>query len=96
MYHHEPQGLNWFCLCMFFFTLKAVGPIDCHYMTDRLQRFELKIFVLCSTEENKSPTSWMPWGKLINIKFSFWVNPFKFKKGNVSVLADSGHLWTPQ
>ncbi len=27
------------------FTLKAVGPIDCHYMTDRLQRFELKHFV---------------------------------------------------
>ncbi len=24
---------------------KAMGPIDCHYMTDRLQRFELKIFV---------------------------------------------------
>ncbi len=26
-------------------TLKAVEPIDCHYMTDSLQRFELKIFV---------------------------------------------------
>ncbi len=34
MYCHEPQGLIWFCLCMFvFLTLKAVGPI------------ELKIFV---------------------------------------------------
>ncbi len=33
---------------MGFFTLKALErlePIDCHYMTDRLQRFELKIFV---------------------------------------------------
>ncbi len=30
---------------MVFFTLKAVRPIDCHYMTDRLQRFELKILV---------------------------------------------------
>ncbi len=31
---------------MGFFTLKALErlePIDCHYMTDRLQRFELKI-----------------------------------------------------
>ncbi len=27
-----------------FLTLKAMGPIDCHYMTDR-RRFELKIFV---------------------------------------------------
>ncbi len=27
-----------------FLSLKAVGPIDCHYMTDRLHRFELKIF----------------------------------------------------
>ncbi len=30
---------------MSFLTLKAVGLIDCHYMTDRLQRVELKIFV---------------------------------------------------
>ncbi len=29
----------------FFFTLKAMGPIGCNYMTDRQQRFELKIFV---------------------------------------------------
>ncbi len=61
MYRHEPQGLIWFCLCMLFFTLKAVGPIDCHYMSDRLQRFELYLH-LCSTEETKSPTSWKPWG----------------------------------
>ncbi len=44
MYRHEPQGLIWFSL-VFFFTLKAVGPIDCHHMTDRLQRFEFKLFV---------------------------------------------------
>ncbi len=44
----------------FFFTLKALErlePIDCHYMTDRLQRFELKNLCLCSTKETKSPTS---------------------------------------
>ncbi len=48
------------CLCMFFFTLKDCVPIDWRYMTDRLQRFELKNLYLCSTEETKSPTSWMP------------------------------------
>ncbi len=38
--------LFWFCLCMFcFFSLKAMGPIDCHYMSDRLLRFELKLFI---------------------------------------------------
>ncbi len=62
MYRHEPQGLIWFCLCMVFFSLKAMSPIDCHYMTDRLKRFELKNLRLCSTEETKSPTSWMPLG----------------------------------
>ncbi len=45
MNRHEPQGLIWFCPCMFFLSLKVVGPIDCHYMTDRPQQFELKIFV---------------------------------------------------
>ncbi len=36
-YHHEPQGLIWFYLWMFFcfFSLKAVSPIDCNYMTDQ-------------------------------------------------------------
>ncbi len=33
------------CLCMFLLTLKAVGPIECHYIADRLQQFELKFFV---------------------------------------------------
>ncbi len=31
----------------------------------------VKNLCLCSTEETKSPTSWMPWGKQINITFSF-------------------------
>ncbi len=56
---HEPQGLIWFCL--FFFSLKAVSTIDCHYMTDRLQRFELKILI-CVLLKKQPPTSWMPWG----------------------------------
>ncbi len=37
-------GFNLVLSVYVFFSLKAVGPIDCHYMTDRLQRFELKIF----------------------------------------------------
>ncbi len=42
-----------------FFSLKAVGPIDLHYMTDRLQRFEtVKLHLEC------------PGGKQINITFS--------------------------
>ncbi len=36
-------ALIWFVCVCFFFSLKAVSPIDCHYMTDRLQRVELKI-----------------------------------------------------
>ncbi len=38
-------GFNLVLSVYVFFSLKAVSPIDCHYMTDRLQRFELKIFV---------------------------------------------------
>ncbi len=59
MYRHKPQGLMLFCLCMFrgFFTLKAMGPIDCRCMTDRLQPFSVKNLSLCSTEETKSLTS---------------------------------------
>ncbi len=71
MYRHEPQGLIWFCPCMFFFTLKAVGPIDCHYMTDRLQRFELKIFVCVLLKKQSHLHLGCPGGKQINIKFKF-------------------------
>ncbi len=59
-------------------SLKAVSPIDCHYMTDRLQRIELKIFV--NEEETMSPTSCMPGGKQINITLTCYGGtiPFKF------------------
>ncbi len=67
-YHHEPQGLIWFCLCMFF-SLKAVSPIDCHYMTDRLQRFELKIFLCVLLKKQSHLHLGCPWGKQIHIKF---------------------------
>ncbi len=39
-----------------FFSLKAVSTIDWHYITDRLQRFELTIFV-CVLLKKPSPIS---------------------------------------
>ncbi len=48
------------------FTLKAVSPIDCHYITDRLQRFELKIFV-CVLLKNQRWHLGCPRSKQINI-----------------------------
>ncbi len=54
-----------------FFSVKAVSPIDCYYMTDRLQRFELKIFVCVLLKKQSHLHLGCPWGKQINIKFSF-------------------------
>ncbi len=34
--------LIWFSLCMFFFPLIETVTYTCHYMTDRLERFDLK------------------------------------------------------
>ncbi len=58
------------CVC-FFLTLKAVGPIDCHYMTDRLQQFELKIFVCVLLKKQIHLHLGCPGGKQINNTFSF-------------------------
>ncbi len=52
----------------FFFTLKAVGPIDCHYMTDRRQRFELNIFVCVLLKKQNHLLLGCPGGKQINLK----------------------------
>ncbi len=54
--------LIWISLCMFFFPLIETVTYTCHYMTDRLERFDLKTSKLDSTEEKKTPTSWMPLG----------------------------------
>ncbi len=70
-YRHEPQGLIWFCLCMFFWTLKAVSLIDCHYMTDRLQRFELKILICVLLKKQSHLHLGCPGCKQINIIFEF-------------------------
>ncbi len=44
-------GFNLVLSVYVFFSLKAVGPIDCNYMTDWMQRFELKIFVCVLLEK---------------------------------------------
>ncbi len=64
-------GFNYFCLCMHFFSLKAVSPIDGHYMSDRLQRFELNIFVCVLLKKQSHLHLGCPWGKQMNITFSF-------------------------
>ncbi len=54
-----------------FFTLKDSVPIDFQYMTDRLQRFELKIFACVLLKKQSHLHLEYPGGKQINIKFSF-------------------------
>ncbi len=53
---HVPEPWTRHASVHVFFTLKESVPIDWHYMTDRLQRFELKLFV-CVLEKKQSPTS---------------------------------------
>ncbi len=70
MYCQESQGLIWICLCMFFYSQRFCAhwlPLN-DWQTATVWVKNLR---LCSTEEIKSPTSWMPWGKQINIKFTF-------------------------
>ncbi len=56
---------------MVFFFLKVVNPINWHYVTDRLQRFELKIFVCVLLKKQSNLHLGCPGGKNINIQFSF-------------------------
>ncbi len=51
----------WISLCMFFFPLIETVTYTCHYMTDRLERFDLKTSKL-DLLKKKRPTSWMPLG----------------------------------
>ncbi len=98
MYHHEPQGLIWFCLCMGFFSLNAVSPIDLHYMTDRLQRFELKIFVSVLLKKQSHLHPGCPGGKQINITLLFvgeLSNKLWLKYLNVFIKFRSDKYWQP-
>ncbi len=53
--------LIWISLCMFFFSLIETVTYTCHYMTDRLERFDLKTSNWIYWRK-KTPTSWMPLG----------------------------------
>ncbi len=56
------NSLIWISLCMFFFPLIETVTYTCHYMTDRLERFDLKTSKLDLQKKKKTPTSWMPLG----------------------------------
>ncbi len=56
--------------CMFFFPLIETDTYTCHYMTDRLERFDLKTSKLDLLKKKKRHLHLgCPWGKLIDTKF---------------------------
>ncbi len=61
--------LIWISLCMFFFPLIETVTYTCHYMTDRLERFDLKISKLDLLKKKRHLHLGCPWGKLIDTKF---------------------------
>ncbi len=56
-------------LCMFFFPLIETVTYTCHYMTDRLERFDLKTSNLDLLKKKRHLHLGCPWGKLIDTKF---------------------------
>ncbi len=70
---------------MFFFTLIETVTYTCHYMTDRLERFDLKTSKLDLLKKKRHLHLGCPSGKLINFNFKvnypfniFIVNDCKF------------------
>ncbi len=66
--------LIWISLCMFFcifFPLIETVTYTCHYMTDRLERFDLEISKLDLLKKKRHLHLGCPWGKLIDTKFLF-------------------------
>ncbi len=61
--------LIWISLCMLFFPLIETVTYTCHYMTDRLERFDLKISKLDLLKKKRHLHLGCPWGKLIDTKF---------------------------
>ncbi len=61
--------LIWISLCMFFFPLIETVTYTCHYMTDRLERFDLKISKLDLLKKKRHLHLGCPWGNLIDTKF---------------------------
>ncbi len=63
---------------MFFSPLIETVTYTCHYMTDRLERFDLKTSKLDLLKKKRHLHLGCPWGKLIDTNFNFKVNyPFK-------------------
>ncbi len=56
-------------LCMFFFPLIETVTYICHYMTDRLERFDLKTSKSDLLKKKRHLHLGCPWGKLIDTKF---------------------------
>ncbi len=56
-------------LCMFFFPLIETDTYTCHYMTDRLEWFDLKTSKLDLLKKKRHLHLGCPWGKLIDTKF---------------------------
>ncbi len=56
-------------ICMFFFPLIETVTYTCHYMTDRLERFDLKTSKLDLLKKKRHLHLGCPWGKLIDTKF---------------------------
>ncbi len=63
--------LIWISLCMFFLPLIETVTYTCHYMTDRLERFDLKTSKLDLLKKKRHLHLGCPWGKLIDTKFLF-------------------------
>ncbi len=63
------NGLIWISLCMFFFPLIETVTYTCHYMTDRLERFDLKTSKLDLLKKKRHLHLGCPWGKLIDTTF---------------------------
>ncbi len=57
--------LIWISLCMFFFPLIETVTYTCHYMTDRLERFDLKTSKLDLLKKKRHLHLGCPWGKLM-------------------------------
>ncbi len=56
-------------LSMFFSPLIETDTYTCHYMTDRLERFDLKTSKLDLLKKKRHLHLGCPWGKLIDTKF---------------------------
>ncbi len=61
--------LIWISLCMFFFPLIETVTYTCHYMTDRLERFDLKTSKLDLLKKKSHLHLGCPWGELIDTTF---------------------------